>query len=134
MITILQFQFMWNEIKRRKIMEETDVGKQLARLIYHKWMSNMKFTLDLEEYSYKDTGRNDPRYKFFKKQLMSNTYDKLRELFEELEDLGLLQETPYDEDVKEGYRDNSSGGSGYLNSAKFDTFLSGDKKVAKPKE
>lgn len=104
-------------------MEETDVGKQLARLIYHKWMSNMKFTLDLEEYSYKDTGRNDPRYKFFKKQLMSNTYDKLRELFEELEDLGLLQETEIDEDVKGGYQPTDSGGSGYLNTAKFAAWL-----------
>ena len=103
--------------------DEIDQSKQLARMIYHKLMSNMKFTLDLEEYSYKDNGRNDPRYKFFKKQLMSNTYDTLRQLFEDIEDLGILSQTEYDEDVKDGYKENDSGGSGYLNTDRFNAWL-----------
>ncbi|KKM78721.1 hypothetical protein LCGC14_1357080 [marine sediment metagenome] len=100
-----------------------DQDRQLARIIYHKWMSNMKFTLDLEEYSYKDKGRNDPRYRFFKKQLMANTYEALRLLFEELEDIGILCETEYDEDVKEGYKPGESGGSGYINSSRFNAWI-----------
>ena len=100
-----------------------DQDKQLARLIYHRWMSNMKFTLDLEEYSYKDKGRSDPRFRFFKKQLMSDTYESLRTLFEDLEDIGILTPTENDEDVKSGYKDSDGGGSGYVNSKRFDAWL-----------
>lgn len=96
---------------------------QVAKLIYHRCMSIMKFTLDLEEYSYKDNGRNDPRYKFFKKQLMQNTYDTLRELFCDLEELGLVIPTDYDEDVKDGYKETLSGGSGYLNADRFNAWI-----------
>jgi hypothetical protein len=105
---------------------EDSVTKELASTLYHKVMSNMKFTLDLEEYSYKDQGRQDPRFKFFKKQLMANTYDMLRSMFRDLTALGLIEKTEYDEDVKDGYRDTDSGGSGYLNTAKLNKFL--DKK------
>lgn len=104
-------------------MPEIDREKQLARLIYHHCMANMKFTLDLEEFSYKDKGRNDPRYRFFKKQLMSNTYDTMRELFDQLEELGILQQTEYPEDVKDGYQETDSGGSGYLNTDRFNGWL-----------
>ena len=114
------------------MLDEIDQNKQLARMIYHKWMSNMKFTLDLEEFSYKDNGRNDPRYKFFKKQLMNNTYDSLRQIFEDLEDMGVLTQTEYDEDVKDGYKDSPSGGSGYVNTDKLNAWIKreeADKKV-----
>lgn len=98
-------------------------SKELARIIYHRAMSNMKFTLDLEEYSYKDLGRDDPRFKFFKKQLMGNTYQMLRDLFEDLVDVGIIEQTEWDEDVKGGYQETLSGGSGYQNVAKFNKFL-----------
>jgi len=104
-------------------MPDIDREKQLARTIYHHWMANMKFTLDLEEFSYKDKGRNDPRYKFFKKQLMANTYEKIRELLDELREIGLIQKTDYPEDVKDGYQETDSGGSGYLNTDRFNGWL-----------
>ena len=91
-----------------------EIEKQLARLIYQRWMSTMKYTLELEEMSYREQGRNDPRYKTFKKHLMANTYDNMEELFKSLQSLDLLQKTNYDENVKDGYKDSPSGGSGYL--------------------
>lgn len=100
-------------------MEDT----QLAKMIYHKAMSIMKFTLNLEEYSYRENGRNDPRYKTFKQQLMAATYDNLRQLFEELERAGLLVPTAEAEDVKDGYKPTDSGGSGYINSPELDEWL-----------
>lgn len=103
-----------------------DQDRQLARIIYHKWLSNMKFTLDLEEYSYKDKGRNDPRYRFFKKSLMANTYETLRTLFEELANMGVIDKTDDDEDVKHGYQSTSGGGSGYINSEDFDEWIKDD--------
>ena len=84
----------------------------------------MKYTLDLEEYSYKDKGREDPRYKFFKKQLMQYTYDTMRDLFEDLEDVGLIESTNEEEDdVKFGYKDTPSGGSGYTNSKELNKII-----------
>jgi hypothetical protein len=100
-----------------------ETSKELAKLLYHKIMSNMKYALDLEEYSYKDQGRNDPRFRFFKKQLMANTYDMLRSVFKDLNVLGLIDKTDYEEDVKDGYKESASGGSGYLNTAKFNKWL-----------
>jgi len=96
---------------------------QLGRLIYHVALANMKNTLNLEEFSYREQGRNDPRYKTFKKHLMEHTYASLRDLFHELENIGLLQKTENEEDVKNGYTDSESGGSGYLNSDEFNDFL-----------
>lgn len=99
---------------------------QLARTIYHRILSTMKFTLDLEEQKYPERGRNDDRYKFFKKQLMSNTYENLRALFKSLVDLNLIQETEYIEDVKDGYKPTPSGGSGHVNSEGLDELLNTD--------
>ncbi|HDY89654.1 MAG TPA: hypothetical protein ENH82_16270 [bacterium] len=96
---------------------------QLARIIYHRMLSTMKFTLDLEEQKYLEKGRLDDRYKFFKKQLMSQTYDNLRSLFKDLEALKLLEPTSYPEDVKDGYKPTSSGGSGYANAQSLDKWL-----------
>jgi hypothetical protein len=56
--------------------------------------------------------------------LMATTYDTLRELFSELETWKLVKKTEYPEDVKDGYKDNSSGGSGYVNTKRFSDFLS----------
>lgn len=97
--------------------------KQIASLIYHHWMSTMKYTLELEEFAYREKGRNDARYKTFKKHLMSNTYNNIRSLFNDLEELGIIEKTDYNEDVKGGYIDNESGGSGYLNTQEFDEWL-----------
>lgn len=96
---------------------------QLARMIYHRMLSTMKFTLDLEVQKYLERGRQDDRYKFFKKQLMSQTYDNLRALFKDLETLNMVEATDYPEDVKDGYKSNSSGGSGYTNSKELDEWL-----------
>ena len=90
--------------------------KHLSRVVYHRILAIMKNTLNLEELSYREMGRNDPRYKTFKKHLMEFTYTELRELFYDLEDMGLLEPTEEEEDVKNGYKDTLSGGSGYVNS------------------
>lgn len=96
---------------------------QLARTIYHRMLSTMKFTLDLEEQKYIEKGRQDDRYKFFKKQLMSQTYDNLRALFKDLETLNIIRPTDLPEDVKGGYKSTSSGGAGYVNTEELDEWL-----------
>lgn len=103
---------------------ETQNEKQLAKMVCHRVMSVMKFILSLEEFSYREQGRNDPRYKTFKQQVMANTYENLRDLFADMSNLGLIQKTEYDEDVKGGYRDTLSGGSGYINTDNLNKLLS----------
>jgi len=100
-----------------------DFENQLARIIYHRMLTTMKFTLDLEEQKYLEKGRKDERYKFFKKQLMSQTYDNLRALFKDLEGLKLLEPTNDSEDVKDGYKATLGGGSGYMNTENLDAWL-----------
>lgn len=104
-------------------MTHENYETQIARLVYHRVLSIMKFTLDLEEQKYPEKGRHDDRYKFFKKQLMSYTYDNLRSLFKDLESLELVKETKYPEDVKDGYKPTPSGGSGFVNADVFDEWL-----------
>ncbi len=104
-------------------MTSENYETQIARMIYHKFLSTMKFTLDLEEQKYPDKGRHDDRYKFFKKQLMSETYGNIRALFQDLERLEVMRKTETDEDVKDGYKPTPSGGSGYINTSDFDEWL-----------
>lgn len=96
---------------------------QIARIIFHRMLSTMKFALDLEEQKYLERGRQDDRYKFFKKQLMSQTYDNLRALFKDLADLNILEPTDYPEDVKDGYKPTPSGGSGFVNTESLNAWL-----------
>lgn len=100
-------------------------NKQLARLVFHSVLSIMKNTLNLEELSYREKGRDDPRYKTFKKHLMECTYSSLREILYDMEDWGLVIPTENEEDVKNGYADSpsGSGGSGYINSDKLNKIL-----------
>ena len=95
---------------------------QLARNVYLAAMSVMKYTLNMEERKYEE-GRKDERYKFYKQELMKKTYLELRRLFELLDEQGLIQRVDYDEDLKYGYKDTESGGSGYVNSADLDSLL-----------
>jgi len=96
---------------------------QVARIVASHMMSVMKHTLDLEELSYREDGRKDPRFKTFKKHLMEDTYTHFRALCDELSELGLVQKTPYDEDIMNGYKDSPTGGSGYINTDEFQEWL-----------
>lgn len=104
-------------------MNDEKSENQVARAIYHTMLSVMKFTLDLEEQKYLEKGRNDERYKFFKKQLMAHTYENTRSLFKKFESLGLTIPTKDKEDVKDGYRPTASGGSGYVNTDRLNAWL-----------
>jgi len=83
----------------------------------------MKATLNLEEMSYREKGREDPRYKTFKKHLMECTYSSLRDTLYELEEWGLIEPTEEEEDVKDGFRETPGGGSGFINSKKLKNIL-----------
>lgn len=97
--------------------------KQLARLIFRTVSSIMKNTLNLEELSYREQGRNDPRYKTFKKHLMECTYSSLRDMLYELEDWGIIIPTEEEEDIRDGFRETLGGGAGFVNSKELDNVM-----------
>jgi hypothetical protein len=96
--------------------EPTD---QVGKIVFQHVSTIMKATLDLEEFSYREHGREDVRFKTFKRHLMRETYDQFRALMERLAALGIVSKTPYDEDVINGYRETPSGGSGFINTDEF---------------
>ncbi len=102
---------------------DIDNSKEIARVVYHRCMSIMKFTLDLKEQEHPDQGKRHPQFKFFKRLLMQQTYQNLRGLFEELSQTGLIQKTEYEEDVKNGYQNSISGGAGYRNVDELNEWL-----------
>jgi len=102
---------------------ENKFDQQIARLIYHKTLSIMKYTLNLEEQKYTEHGRDDSRFKFFKKELMRKTFETLYELFDELYHLKISEKSMIDEDLKNGYQPTESGGSGYVNTKSFNQWL-----------
>ncbi len=105
-------------------MTNDNTENQISRAVYHAMLSIMKFTLDLEEQKYLEKGRNDERYKFFKKQLMAHTYENTRSLFKKLEFIGLVERIEdEEEDVKDGYKPTISGGSGYINTDRLNAWL-----------
>jgi len=79
----------------------------------------VKFT---EERKYEE-GRKDERYRFYKQELMKKTYNELRYLFEKLKSQGFLENVAYDENLKNGYKDTDSGGSGYINARALNEVL-----------
>ena len=103
---------------------------QLAKLVCQTIRSIMKNTLSLEELSYREDGRNDPRYKTYKKHLMDFTYNGVRKLLHDLEEMGLVVQTDYEEDIKNGYREGPSGGSSFINSESLNDFLSHNQKFS----
>lgn len=96
---------------------------QIAKIVFHKMLAIMKFTLNLEEYSYREKGREDPRYKLFKQQLMQYTYDTARETLAEIQKTGVIVQTENPEDVKNGYAAGPSGGSGFINAKELDDLI-----------
>jgi len=104
-------------------MDSNDESVQIPAKVFHEVRSVMKFVLDLEEMKYA-SGRNDPQFRFFKKQLMKATYDMLRRVFEWMASLKLIEKTDYPEDVKGGFKpDTPSQGSGYVHTTELEEWL-----------
>jgi len=100
-----------------------DQDTELACKIYHAFMSVMKYTLNLEEQHYTESGKQDPRFLFFKQELMNKTYSTVEDLLKTLQDNKIINETDYKEHLRYGYKKTASGGSGYLNTDEFNDFL-----------
>ena len=85
---------------------------QIAREIYLKTIYVMKKTLDLIEFKF---DKRTKEFKYFKSQLMDNTYEGLQKLFKTLSDAKFIQKCSCGTNIRKGFRNCDCGGSGYIN-------------------
>lgn len=85
---------------------------QIAREIYSKALNTMKKTLDLIEFKF---DKRTKEFKYFKSQLMDNTYENLIKLFKTLADAKIITKCPCGTNVRRGFKNCDCGGSGYTN-------------------
>ena len=85
---------------------------QISREIFLKSMDTMKKTLDLIEFKF---DKRTKEFKYFKSQIMNSTYDNLRKLFKFLEDNKIIEKCPHNHNLRQGFKNCSCGGSGYIN-------------------
>lgn len=84
---------------------------QLASEIYSKSLDTMKKTLDLIEFKFDCRTKE---FRFFKSQIMENTYSNLTKLFKYLEDLKIIQKCPKGHNLRQGWKNCPCKGSGYI--------------------
>lgn len=85
---------------------------QIPAEIYLKSLDTMKKILDLGEALF---DMRTKQFKFFKSQVMDNTYENLRKLFKYLADNKIIQKCPKQHNLRQGYKPCQCKGSGYIN-------------------
>lgn len=85
---------------------------QIGKTIFLNTLDTMKRILDLIAFK---TDENSKEYKYYKKEIMDNTYKNLKKLFKILEDEEILIKCPKRCSLRKGYSKCLCGGSGYIN-------------------
>lgn len=96
---------------------------QLAKLVYLRSMSSMKEILTLGEMRIGD--RNSEVYKYFKKVVMDQFYGGMSDVFELLEQRGLLEKCTCGTNIRQGYKPcPKCNGAGHCNTLAFHDYMS----------
>ncbi len=85
---------------------------QISKEIYLKTLDTMKKTLDLIEFKF---DKKSVDFKYFKSQIMENTYENLRKLFKYLEDNKIIEKCSSNHNLRQGWKNCDCGGSGFVN-------------------
>jgi len=88
---------------------------QITAEIFTQSLDTMKKILDLGEALF---DMRTKQFKFFKSQVMDNTYNNLKKLFKQFEDLKIVKKCPKGHNLRQGYKRCLCKGSGYID---FDT-------------
>jgi hypothetical protein len=95
---------------------------QIAKEIFLKQLSQMKNILDLEQFR---LGSKDEQFKYFKKKVMNEFYEGMLDVFQTMEDAGVLTLCECNSYVRNGYNDcQHCNGAGYRNSDDQDKLAS----------
>jgi len=97
-----------------KPRKETTLMVQIAKEIFLKQLSQMKNILDLEQFR---LGSKDEQFRYFKKKVMNEFYEGMLDVFQALEESGVIVPCECDSYVRNGYNDCPyCNGAGYRNS------------------
>ena len=113
-------------------MKDTEFGTiggvkpQIAAKIFTRAMSSMKSMLDMGEFKF--GGKDDNGYKFYKKEVMDQTYDMLVDIYAELLTEGVIETCGCGAFITKEKRGGYSqcqwcNGSGYRNTKEYNSFL-----------
>lgn len=95
---------------------------QLAKAIYLRNMAGMKEILNLGEF--RMGGRDSKEYKFFKKIVMDQFYNSMTDLFDKLEERGVLVKCVCGTGIRQGYKPcDKCNGAGHCNSDEFSEWM-----------
>ena len=90
---------------------------QVARLIFLNGLDTLKKILDLIAFK---TDKNSSDYKYYKKEIMDNTYQNLKKLFKTLFEYKIIKKCPNKCNLRQGYKKCECGGSGWINNEEKD--------------
>lgn len=91
---------------------------QIAKAIYLRNMAGMKEILNMGEF--RIGNRESKEYKFFKKTVMDQYYNAMADLFQKLEEKGILMKCPCGTNIRQGYKPCAScSGAGHCNTEEF---------------
>ena len=85
---------------------------QIGKIIFLECLDSMKKSLDLIAFK---TDEKSKEYRYYKKEIMNNTYKSLKKIFKELEKEKIIEKCPSKCSLRKGYSNCSCGGSGYIN-------------------
>jgi len=86
---------------------------QIAREIFLKSLNTMKKILDLVEFKF---DKRTKEFRYFRQEIMNNTYENLYKLFKTLKDNKILENCPCGAKLRQGYKVCiDCGGSGFRN-------------------
>ena len=113
-------------------MKDIEIGTiggikpQIAARIFTRAMTSMKSLLEMGEFKF--GGKDSPGYKFYKKEVMDQTYDMLVDIYDELLREGVLDMCGCGAIMTKEKRGGYSqcqwcNGSSYRNSKEFNEFL-----------
>ncbi len=89
---------------------------QITRLIFEMTRTIMKSTLSLLEFK---LGKKTEDYIYAKKQIMDITYNGLKKLFKQLQEVDIIEKCSCGANLRKGYKAcDLCGGSGFCNKNK----------------
>lgn len=95
---------------------------QIAKAIFLRMMQSMKEILTLGEFKIGD--RQSEQYRYFKKVVMDQFYVPMSELFDALQEKGIVESCECGADLRHGYKPCPlCGGSGFKNTEDFQEYI-----------
>lgn len=92
--------------------DDVDEKDPITGVIFEESVTSMKRILDLGKF--KIGSANSDEYAYYKSEVMNSCYNGLRNMFEEMKQLGIVTDCDCNNDLRKGWRPCVCRGSGYV--------------------